>query len=151
MIIVYTLQLFWFLMFCLLVVITFMLTVCWNLCVSERTERQQCIDFQQFGESNFGISPTCESMSSFSFLNECLYVHLLLDFMFPKGVLIEDMKICQPNSIKLFCKDYVEKAEPMFVLGTSASVLIILSLVGKITFILLLSTEKLAVYSKVFL
>lgn len=40
------------------------------------------------------------------------------------------MKICQPNDIKLFCKDYVEKAEYMFVFATSATVLIILSLVS---------------------
>lgn len=48
------------------------------------------------------------------------------------------MKICQPNDIKLFCKDYVEKAEYMFILATSATVLIILSLVSyKLRFSLL--------------
>lgn len=99
MVIVYALQLFWFLIFCLLTIVTFILTICWNLCASERTEKHQCIDFQQF------------------------------DFMFPKEVTIDNMKICQPNPVKLFCKDYVEKAEYMFILATSACVLVILSLV----------------------
>lgn len=38
------------------------------------------------------------------------------------------MKVCG-DEIKLFCKDYVEKAEWMFILATFSSVLVILSLV----------------------
>lgn len=41
------------------------------------------------------------------------------------------MKVCGQNDIKLFCGDYVEKAELMFILATAATVLIILSLVSK--------------------
>lgn len=52
------------------------------------------------------------------------------DFLFPKEIRLEYMKICQPNEVKLFCKDYVEKAEYMFILATFASVLVILSLVS---------------------
>lgn len=55
--------------------------------------------------------------------------------MFPKEVTIDNMKICQPNPVKLFCKDYVEKAEYMFILATSACVLVILSLVRSFLFI----------------
>ncbi|KAK7601252.1 hypothetical protein V9T40_008693 [Parthenolecanium corni] len=99
MVITYILQMFWMFMFCCLVIVTFALTLCWNICASERTNKHECIDFQQF------------------------------DFLFPKETRIEYMKICQPNDIKLFCKDYVEKAEYMFILATSATVLIILSLI----------------------
>lgn len=55
---------------------------------------------------------------------------LFLDFMFPEGTRPEDMEICPPQEIKLFCKDYVEKAEVMFILATFACMLVILSLVS---------------------
>lgn len=50
--------------------------------------------------------------------------------MFPAGTRVEDMQVCEAHEIKLFCKDYVEKAEIMFILATTASFLIILSLVN---------------------
>ena len=40
------------------------------------------------------------------------------------------MKICSDQEVKMFCKDYVEKAEIMFILASVACVLIILSLVS---------------------
>lgn len=52
--------------------------------------------------------------------------------MFPSNIRQEDLKICPPQEIKLFCKDYVEKAEFMFILAVFASMLIILSLVSSI-------------------
>jgi len=39
------------------------------------------------------------------------------------------MKICETHEIKLFCKDYVERAEIMFILATVACVLVIMSLI----------------------
>lgn len=49
--------------------------------------------------------------------------------MFPEGTLQERMKVCEEHNVKMFCKDYVEKAEFMFIIATVASVLVILSLV----------------------
>lgn len=49
--------------------------------------------------------------------------------MFPNNTRIEDMKICGSQEVKLFCKDYVEKAETMFILATAASMLVVLSLI----------------------
>lgn len=49
--------------------------------------------------------------------------------MFPDNVKIEDLKICDTNRVKLFCRDYVEKAEVMFILATIAALLVVLSLV----------------------
>jgi len=40
------------------------------------------------------------------------------------------LKICEPHQIKLFCKDFVERAEVMFILATVAAFLVILSLVS---------------------
>lgn len=53
-----------------------------------------------------------------------------LDFLFPLGTRQEHMKVCETQEVKLFCKDYVEKAEVMFILATAATLLIILSLVS---------------------
>ena len=39
------------------------------------------------------------------------------------------MEVRGPAEIKMFCKDYVEDAEVMFLLSTAASVLVIVSLV----------------------
>lgn len=54
----------------------------------------------------------------------------VLDFMFPEGTLQERMKVCDQHNVKLFCKDYVEKAEFMFIIASVACVLVILSLVS---------------------
>lgn len=39
------------------------------------------------------------------------------------------MKICGSQEVKLFCKDYVEKAEVMLIMATVASLLVVLSLI----------------------
>lgn len=57
-------------------------------------------------------------------------MYLLADFMFPSNVRPEDMEVCESHEVKLFCKDYVEKAEVMFILATVACFLVILSLVS---------------------
>lgn len=49
--------------------------------------------------------------------------------MFPNYTRIQDMQVCGPQEVKLFCKDFVEKAEVMFILATAASMLVILSLI----------------------
>lgn len=99
MVITYILQIFWLFVFCLMVIITFVFTLFWNLCSRTSTERRQCIDFRQF------------------------------DFIFPEGTKPEDMQVCDPAELKPFCKDYVENVEFMFILATSACVLIVLSLI----------------------
>lgn len=58
------------------------------------------------------------------------------DFLFPNNTPPEDMAICD-NEIKLFCKDYVERAEVMFILATVACLFVILSLVSIICLSLL--------------
>ncbi|BET01612.1 Myelin proteolipid protein (PLP or lipophilin) [Nesidiocoris tenuis] len=97
--ITYVLQLGWIVMFIFLIIVTVFYTIFWALCSSDRVQNKQCIDFTQF------------------------------DFMFPKGTRREDMEVCHPQEIKLFCKDYVEKAEVMFILASFACMLVILSLV----------------------
>ena len=49
--------------------------------------------------------------------------------MFPNGTRIDDMKICEQFEVKMFCKDYVEKAEVMFILAAFATILVIFSLI----------------------
>lgn len=61
--------------------------------------------------------------------HNCFFVVIVADFLFPKGLRDEDMKICEKYEIKAFCKDGVEKAETMFILATLSCLLIILSLV----------------------
>ncbi|XP_031340822.1 proteolipid protein DM beta isoform X1 [Photinus pyralis] len=100
MVVTYILQIAWILMFAFLVIITFVFTIFWNMCDNPRVkELRDCIEFQQFY------------------------------FLFPKGTLQEHMQVCGENDIKLFCGDYVDKAELMFILATAATVLIILSLI----------------------
>ena len=52
--------------------------------------------------------------------------------MFPSNTRLEDMKVCESQEIKLFCKDYVERAEVMFILATVACLLVIISLVSTV-------------------
>lgn len=56
MVITYLLQVFWLLLFICLVVITFVLTLCVKICNSERIEKHECIDFQQFGKQSLNSS-----------------------------------------------------------------------------------------------
>ncbi|KAI5702100.1 hypothetical protein M8J75_016643 [Diaphorina citri] len=98
--ITYILQLFWIIMLCVLVLITFVFTVFWQLCSNPLVHTENhCIDFTQF------------------------------PFFFPNNIRPEDMKVCESHEIKLFCRDYVERAELMFILATVACVLILLSLI----------------------
>jgi len=52
--------------------------------------------------------------------------------MFPSNTRLEDMQVCESQEIKLFCKDYVERAEVMFILATVACLLVIISLVSTV-------------------
>ncbi|KAL0269026.1 UNVERIFIED_CONTAM: hypothetical protein PYX00_010770 [Menopon gallinae] len=101
MIISYVLLILWMLILCFLVIITLLTTLSWFLCDSHRVlEEHQCIDFSQF------------------------------DFMFPNTTQVQQhLKICEPNDIKLFCKDFVEKAEVVFIAAAIASFVVVLSLV----------------------
>jgi hypothetical protein len=55
---------------------------------------------------------------------------LFVDFMFPNNTHPSHMEVCEAHEIKLFCKDYVERAEVMFILATVACLLVIISLVS---------------------
>lgn len=59
--------------------------------------------------------------------HECLSFRQF-DFFFPDGQRPEHMEVCD-HKTKEFCKDYVEKAEIMFVLSLIACFFIILSLI----------------------
>lgn len=98
--IIYILQLVWLVVFVILAIVTVFYTIFWALCSSDRVVKQnQSIDFTQF------------------------------NFMFPSSLRPEDLIITHPHEIKLFCKDYVEKAEFMFILAVFACMLVIVSLV----------------------
>lgn len=43
--------------------------------------------------------------------------------------MLGNLKICDSHEMKLFCKDFVEKAEVMFIIACVAAFLVILSLV----------------------
>jgi hypothetical protein len=55
--------------------------------------------------------------------------HCFLDWLFPNGTTIDDLQVCGPEELKLFCKDYVEVAEVSFILSTVASFVVSLALV----------------------
>lgn len=54
---------------------------------------------------------------------------LFSDFLFPKELRDEDLKICEDFEVKAFCKDGVEPALFMSALATASSLIIILSLI----------------------
>lgn len=98
--ITYVLQIAWLLMLCFLVIVTLIFTIFWSLCTNTDVQNnKKCIDFKQF------------------------------DFMFPNNTRPQDMEVCDTHEIKLFCKDYVERAEVMFILATVACLLVIISLI----------------------
>uniref|UniRef100_U5EXZ1 Putative conserved plasma membrane protein n=1 Tax=Corethrella appendiculata TaxID=1370023 RepID=U5EXZ1_9DIPT len=98
--ITYLLNIVWILILCFLAVVTFLFTVFWNMCSNPNVQaHRDCIDLTQFY------------------------------FMFPSETKQEDMKICEQNKVKAFCKDGVEKCEIMFILALLSALLVILSLV----------------------
>lgn len=98
--ITYVLQIAWLLMLCFLVIVTLIFTIFWSLCANTDVQNnKKCIDFRQF------------------------------DFMFPYNTKPSDMEVCEAHEVKLFCKDYVERAEVMFILATVACLLVIISLI----------------------
>jgi hypothetical protein len=42
---------------------------------------------------------------------------------------VEDLEVCGPEELKMFCKDYVEIAEVSFILSTVAAFVVTLSVV----------------------
>nr|CAD7195570.1 unnamed protein product [Timema douglasi] len=115
--ITYVLQVAWLLMLCFLVIVTLIFTIFWALCSNPQVQaNRQCIDFRQF---------TVELNSTSTLANYATEA----GFMFPNNTRPEDMEVCDTHELKLFCKDYVERAEIMFILATVACLLVILSLV----------------------
>nr|CAG4651926.1 EOG090X085S [Triops cancriformis] len=96
----YILYYVWTAILALLVCVTIVFSFFWGLCANKQQRPDRpCIDFVQF------------------------------DWLFPNGTRVEDMQVCGPDEIKLFCKDYVENAEVMYILSTVAAFLVSLSLV----------------------
>lgn len=119
MAITYILEMAWILMFCFLVIVTFVFTIFWKMCENPRVGNlQDSIDFTQFCKC-FLISYNDIDFISF----------LFPDFLFPSGTPQERMLVRGDHDVKLFCKDYVEKAEIMFIIAAASCVLVILSLV----------------------
>lgn len=58
-----------------------------------------------------------------------MFLLYILDFLFPQSTRIDYLKICETRDIKFFCRDFVEKSEFMFVMGTVGVILILISLV----------------------
>nr|CAG4638531.1 EOG090X085S [Cyclestheria hislopi] len=83
-----------------LTMVTLIFTFFWGLCADKQVHLDRpCIDFVQF------------------------------DWLFPNGTKIEDMQVCGPEELKVFCKDYVEIAEVSFILSTVAAFIVSLSVV----------------------
>ncbi|XP_049808068.1 neuronal membrane glycoprotein M6-a isoform X1 [Schistocerca nitens] len=97
--ITYILQLAWVLMLCFLVIVTLIYTIFWALCSSSRVQ----------------LNHQCIDFKQF-------------DFLFPPKTPPADMEVCE-DELKLFCKDYVERAEVMFILASVSCLLVILSLI----------------------
>lgn len=138
MTITYILQLGWLLIFAFLVITTLIFSIFWGMCSHPRVQSlDQCIDFTQFGESVVDIENSKVfkiiikrfKIIDFIFFNPKHRFSIFTDFMFPNNTRVEDMKVCGAQEVKLFCKDYVEKAEVMFILATVASLLVVLSLI----------------------
>lgn len=127
MCITYILQIAWLLMFCCLVIVTFVYTVFWKMCENPRVASlQDSIDLTQF--CKYGVK------SRGWFWAGCFAA----DFLFPAGTRQEHMKVEGESNVKAFCKDYVEKVTIMFILAAVSAVLVILSLVGPYHFCMFL-------------
>lgn len=95
----YGLWLTWCAIFLFVACIGVTCTFCWMLCYHmDGTPNNQQIDFRQFW------------------------------FLFPEGTKREHMVLDQQEKVREFCKDYVERAEVMFVLALGAAFLVVLSL-----------------------
>lgn len=104
--------------------VTLIFTLFWGLCVdNQRRHDRPCISFVQFGKFYFksDLKHTLCYILVKSFPS--------LDWLFPNGTTIDDLQVCGPEELKLFCKDYVEVAEVSFILSTVASFVVSLSLV----------------------
>jgi len=98
--ITYVLLLAWLVVLGCCIVMTLFYTIYWGVCeTKEISYDEQKIDFYPY------------------------------HFLFPKGTQRVNMEVEGPNEIKMFCKDYVEKAELMFILATIACLVVVLSLV----------------------
>lgn len=124
MAITYILNIIWSIMFCFLCIVTFVYTIFWRMCSEdiEENPRPCLIDLVQFRKFDW-------KKNDISIVIQFSFFSISIDFLFPKDVRNEDMKICEKYEIKAFCKDGVEKAETMFILATLSCLLIILSLV----------------------
>ncbi|CAG0884846.1 unnamed protein product [Cyprideis torosa] len=99
-IVVYLLVIVWLAIFAFLVVLNFAYFTFWNLCTADRVNvHKKCIDFEQF------------------------------DFLFPRAENTDQLQVCEMGEIKPFCKDYVERIYPLFMISLVAALLVILSLV----------------------
>jgi len=98
--ITYGLLLAWLVVFTCCIIMTIFYSLSWGVCSTKEIQYdEEKIDFYPF------------------------------HFMFPKGTERVNMEVQGQKEIKMFCKDYVERAEVMFVLATIACLIVVLSLV----------------------
>lgn len=98
--ITYILLVAWLLVFVCCIVMTIFYTLSWGVCSTKEIQYDEGkIDFYPF------------------------------HFMFPAGTEKVYMEVQGQKNIKMFCKDYVERAEVMFIIATCACFLVVLSLV----------------------
>lgn len=98
--ITYLLLFAWLIVLACCIVMTVFYTISWGVCNTDEIQWDQgFIDFYPF------------------------------HFMFPAGTQREHMEVRGSAEIKMFCKDFVEHAEVMFILATLSCFLVILSLV----------------------
>lgn len=106
-----------------LTMVTLIFTLFWGLCVdNQRRHDRPCISFVQFGK----LTDKMFSLTTIIFISCFLFYE---DWLFPNGTTVDDLQVCGPEELKLFCKDYVEVAEVSFILSTVASFVVSLALV----------------------
>lgn len=98
--------------------VTYVLLICWLIVFA------CCIVMTIFYSLSWGVCNTDEIGWDDGFIDFYPY-----HFLFPKGTMKENMEVRGPAEIKMFCKDYVEHAEVMFILSTVSCFIVIISLV----------------------
>lgn len=102
----------------LFIMLTYLLLLSWVVVFA------CCIVMTVFYTLSWGVCNTDEIGWEDGFIDFYPY-----HFMFPKGTMRENMEVRGNAEIKMFCKDYVEHAEVMFIMATISCFVVIVSLV----------------------
>jgi len=98
--------------------VTYVLLLCWLIVFA------CCIVMTVFYSLSWGVCNTDEIGWEDGFIDFYPY-----HFLFPSGTMRENMEVRGSAEIKMFCKDYVEHAEVMFILASVSCFIVIVSLV----------------------